>query len=181
MNTSHDDEPRAYPDGRPMEAQPRWRQDFPTDVAEDDHLGRREFAKFLVLTSGAFAAGQCWISAMSLLDREGPPPEKRVARAEEVAPGAVVEFRYPTEDDPCLLIRLRDGRLVAFGQQCTHLSCAVIPELDKGHLRCPCHNGYFEAEHGRSIAGPPRRPLPLVKLEVRDGDVYAVGVELRSV
>jgi Rieske Fe-S protein len=183
MSHSQGEQDREYPDGRPAAEQPRWRRDFPTDIPEDDALARREFTKFLVLTSGAFVAGQCWIGAMSLLRGDKPLPEKRVADEAEVdkAPDHVVEFRYPTDDDPCLLIRLRDGRLVAYGQQCSHLSCAVIPEPEKGHLRCPCHNGYFEIVEGRPVAGPPRRPLPRIKLEVRDGVIYATGVERRTV
>ena len=96
-------------------------------------------------------------------------------------PGGVVEFRYPTEDDPCLLIRLAGGRLVAYGQKCSHLSCAVIPEPAREALRCPCHNGSFEMREGRPLAGPPRRPLPRVTLAVRGGVIYATGVELRTV
>ncbi len=175
------DQEREFPDGRPLGEQPRWRQDFPTDIPEDDALARREFTKFLVLTSGAFVAGQYWIGLMSLWRRERSFPEQRVAAERDVPPGGVVEFRYPTEDDPCLLIRLVDGRLVAYGQQCSHLSCAVIPEPDRGQLRCPCHNGSFEIQEGRPIAGPPRRPLPRIRLEVRDGVIYATGVELRTV
>jgi Rieske Fe-S protein len=171
---------RDVPTGRSLSEQPRWRQDFPTDIPEDDALARREFTKFLVLTSGAFAAGQVWIGQMSLVRNDGPLPEKRIAAEADVTPGAIVEFRYPTSDKPCLLIRLGDGRLVAFGQQCSHLSCAVIPEPERGHLRCPCHNGYFEINEGRPIAGPPRRPLPRIKLEVRDGIIYATAVELRT-
>src|SRR3954466_7639548 len=102
---------RDYPDGRPASEQPRWRHDFPTDVPADDALARREFTKFLVLTSGAFVAGQCWLGLMSLLRRDKPLPEVRVAAERDVARGGVVEFRYPTDDDPCLLIRLADGRL----------------------------------------------------------------------
>jgi Rieske Fe-S protein len=170
-----------YPDGRSQSEQPRWRQDFPTDIPEDDALARREFTKFLVLTSGAFVAGQCWVGLMSLLRDRKPFPETRIATDGDVLPGGVVGFRYPTDDDPCLLIRLRDGRLVAYGQQCSHLSCAVIPEPEHGQLRCPCHHGYFEINEGRPIAGPPRRPLSRIKLEVRDGVIYATGVELRTV
>jgi Rieske Fe-S protein len=175
------DQDRAYPDGRPLSEQPRWRQDFPTDLPADDALARREFTKFLVLTSGAFVAGQCWIALMSLLRHGGPLTEKQIAAEADVPVGGVVEFGYPTEDDPCLLIRLEDGRLVAYGQQCSHLSCAVIPEPERGQLRCPCHNGYFEINDGRPIAGPPRRPLLRVALTVRDGAVYATGLELRTV
>jgi Rieske Fe-S protein len=169
------------PDGRSLSEQPRWRQDFPIDIPDDDALARREFTKFLVLTSGAFVAGQCWIGLMSLLRDETPLPQRRIVAESDVPPLGVVEFRYPTDDDPCLLIRLGDGRLVAYGQQCSHLSCAVIPQPARGELRCPCHNGSFEIQEGRPIAGPPRRPLPRIKLEVRDGIIYATGVELRTV
>src|SRR5215467_4539289 len=100
MSAPPSGEDRAYPDGRPLSEQPRWRQDFPTDVPEDHALARREFTKFLVLTSGAFVAGQCWIGAMSLLREKSP--EQRIAAEGDVPAGGVVEFRYPTADDPCL-------------------------------------------------------------------------------
>src|SRR5215831_5353682 len=51
------------PDGAPPDAQPRWRQDFPIDWPADQYVARRDFARFLVLTSAAFAAGQAWIAA----------------------------------------------------------------------------------------------------------------------
>src|SRR5262245_48074920 len=181
MSPSRGEPDRDYPDGRPLSEQPRWRQDFPTDTPEDEVLARREFTKFLVLTSGAFVAGQCWIGLMSLLREEKPFPETRLAAETDVPPRRVIEFRYPTADDPCLLIRLSGGGLVAYAQQCSHLSCAVIPDPEQGQLRCPCHNGYFEINEGRPIAGPPRRPLPRIKLEVRDGVIYATGVEVRTV
>jgi Rieske Fe-S protein len=171
---------RDYPDGRPLARQPQWQQDFATDVPADDQVSRREFTKFLVLTSGAFAVGQCWIAAMSLLRREGPFPERPVAREDEVPRGGVVEFRYPGDDDPCLLLRLADDRLVAYSQKCTHLACAVVPDAERTELHCPCHNGSFEVAGGRPVAGPPRRPLPRVTLAVRGGVVYATGVELRT-
>jgi Rieske Fe-S protein len=181
MNPSPGEHDRDYPDGRPHAEQPGWRTDFPTDVPEDHALARREFTKFLVLTSGAFVAGQCWIGAMSLLRDEAPPPEKRIAAEGDVADQGVVEFRYPTEDDPCLLVGLPGGGLVAYSQRCSHLSCAVIPEPGRGLLRCPCHNGAFELGEGRPVAGPPRRPLARITLVVREGAVYATGVELRTV
>jgi Rieske Fe-S protein len=47
-------------------------------------------------------------------------------------------------------------------------------------LHCPCHEGLFDLRSGRPIAGPPRRPLPRIVLEVRERDVYAIGVEQRT-
>ena len=101
--------------------------------------------------------------------------------ADDALARRVVEFRYPDDHEPCLALCLAPGRYVAYGQKCSHLACAVVPHLDRNELHCPCHNGYFEAAGGRPIAGPPRRPLPLVTLEVTDGAVYAVGFEPRTV
>ena len=107
-------------------------------------------------------------------------PAKALGSLEQTPTGGVIEFRYPGEDDPCLLLRLDADRIVAYSQQCTHLSCAVIPDLSQGLLRCPCHHGSFNIDEGRAIAGPPRRPLPRITLEVRDGTIYAIGVERRT-
>ncbi|HKB06236.1 MAG TPA: Rieske 2Fe-2S domain-containing protein [Gemmataceae bacterium] len=181
MTPPIDEDPRTYPDHKALPDQPHWRQDFPTDVPEDDHVARREFVKFLVLTSGAFAAGQCWIALAGPGRDRGPFPRKPVATTAELEERRTVEFHYPDDHEPCLALRLGPGRYVAYGQKCSHLACAVVPHLDRGELHCPCHNGYFEAEGGRPVAGPPRRPLPLVHLEVTDGVVYAIGFEPRTV
>ncbi len=172
--------PRTFPDGKPEEDQPAWRQDFPTDIPEDNFVGRREFAKFLTLTSGAFVAGQCWIGVKSLGANEGPFAAKELTPLDKLPVGGVFEFRYPDDARPCLLLRIGESRLVAYSQECTHLSCAVVPELAEGRLRCPCHHGYFELEAGRATSGPPRRPLPRITLEVRDGVIWATGLEVRS-
>jgi Rieske Fe-S protein len=180
--TRDPDDVSLPPDGRPAEEQPIWRRDFAIDVPKDVHIARRDFARFLVLTSGAFVAGQGWIAASSVLRRRAPSwPRVRVAALADLAAGATVMFDYPAEHDSCLLIRLGDGALVAYSQKCTHLSCAVIPRLDRGELYCPCHEGIFDLATGRNVAGPPPRPLPKILLEVRGGDVWAIGVEERTV
>jgi Rieske Fe-S protein len=169
------------PDGRPMEEQPRWRRDFAIDWPEDQHVARRDFTKFLVLTSGAFAVGQGWIAAQSLVrERRAPVQRKRIASLGELVPGTVVLFRFPDEHEPCLLVRTKEGELVAYSQKCTHLSCAVVPRVDQGVLLCPCHHGYFDLATGRNIAGPPPRPLPVVELVIEGDDVYAVAIHART-
>ncbi|MCC6649488.1 MAG: Rieske 2Fe-2S domain-containing protein [Polyangiaceae bacterium] len=170
------------PDGAPRAQQPEWRRDFPIDWPIDQYVARRDFAKFLVLTSGAFAAGQAWIAAQDLVrSRRTPPPRLRVASAAALARGSAVTFQYPTPHDPCLLIRTREGELLAYSQACTHLSCAVVPRLEEGVLHCPCHEGFFDLKTGRNIAGPPPRPLPKINLVVEGDDVFAVGVDERTV
>jgi Rieske Fe-S protein len=80
-----------------------------------------------------------------------------------------------------VLVRTRADALVAYSQKCTHLSCAVVPRVDEGVIRCPCHEGLFDLQTGRPIAGPPRRPLPLIRVEVRGSRIFATGVEERTV
>jgi nitrite reductase/ring-hydroxylating ferredoxin subunit len=176
---SHDEtEMSTAPDGTALATQPRWRRDFPIDWPVDQFVARRDFAKFLVLTSGAFVVGQGWIAAQDLVrERRAPPPRARIASARDLPRGGSLVFTYPTEHDRCLLIRAEDGALLAYSQSCTHLSCAVVPRVKEGVLHCPCHEGYFDLRTGRNIAGPPPRPLPRIVLAEEGDDVYAVGVD----
>lgn len=166
------------PDRRSMSEQPKWRRDFPIDTAQDNYQARRDFTKFMVLTSFAFVVGQFWIAMQSLWRRSrGRPPVTRIVRLSDLPIGGAVAFHYPTQNDPALLIRLNDEKLVAYESLCTHLMCPVLPEVESGRLHCPCHAGYFDLADGAVLAGPPRRPLPKIQLEVRGDVVYAVGIE----
>ena len=166
------------PDGRPLAHQPRWRQDFPIDLPQDEYVSRRDLVKFMVVTSLAFATGQFWLLGLNELRREETEfPVLPVARLDEVPVGSHRLFSYPDENSPRLLVRTGENSFVAYDQQCTHLLCPVVPQVDQGLLHCPCHNGYFDLETGSPVAGPPRRPLARVTLEIRDGVIYATGME----
>ena len=169
------------PDRSPEDQQPAWREDFPIDWPQDQYVERRDFMKFLVLTSAALTAGQFWIAGQNWLrKRRGLPEIRRIASLADIPAGTSLVFQYPGELDNCVLVRLSERDLVAYSQKCTHLSCAVIPEPAKGVLHCPCHEGFFDLRSGNPTAGPPRRPLPRITLEVRGQDIYATGVELRT-
>jgi Rieske Fe-S protein len=170
------------PDGRPMSQQPAWRNDFPVDAVQEQYVERRDFMKFMVLTSLALAVGQLWILAESWWRRlRGQPGPLPIAALEALPVGGVLTFVYPGPHDDCVLVRTRADALVAYSQKCTHLSCAVVPRVDEGVIRCPCHEGLFDLQTGRPIAGPPRRPLPLIRVEVRGSRIFATGVEERTV
>lgn len=170
------------PDGRTAADQPAWRQDFPVEAAQDRYVARRDFTRFLMLASVACGLSQVCIGVRNWLrGRPGPPPAQPIAKVDEVPVGAVRPFQYPDASGPCLLLRPDERTFVAFGQKCTHLGCAVTPDAEGKRLRCPCHNGLFDAATGRPLAGPPRRPLPRVTLEAREGVLYAVGLEEPSV
>jgi len=168
-------------DGRPMDGQPAWRTDFPIDWPQDHYVERRDFMKFMVLTSVAFAAGQLWIAAENWLRRRrGEPDAVRLAALDDVPVGEARTFAYPTEHDPCVLVRTAERTVIGYGQKCTHLSCAVIPQVAGGVIRCTCHDGIFDLASGRPVAGPPRRPLSRIHLEIRCAAIVATGVEERT-
>lgn len=170
------------PDGRPLEVQPVWRQDFPIDWPQDHYVARRDFTKFMTLTSLAFVVGQFWIGAQNMLRRRrGKPEIRRIASLSALPVGQSLTFTYPRVHDDCILVRSDAQTLLAYSQKCTHLACAVVPRLGTGDIHCPCHEGYFDLATGRPIAGPPRRPLPRVTLQVRGDDIYATGVELSTI
>ena len=169
------------PDGRPYDQQPVWRRDFAIDWPQDAFVERRDFVKFLVLTSLAFAVGQFWIATRNWFRRRSGQLEAvQIASLSDLPVGGVQTFTYPTDQDPCVLVRPASDVVIAYGQKCTHLSCAVLPDLKTSTIRCPCHNGVFDLASGRPLAGPPRRPLKRVRLEIRGGAVYATGVEERT-
>jgi nitrite reductase/ring-hydroxylating ferredoxin subunit len=169
------------PDFKPLDAQPAWRQDFPIDWPQDVYVERRDFMRFMVLASAAFAVGQFWIVAQNWYRRyAGQHPIQRILSIDEIRVGEAVGFTYPDAHEPCLLVRLSANEFVAFSQNCTHLSCAVVPRPRENSFFCPCHEGRFDLRSGAPTAGPPRRPLTRVILEVRGRDIHAVGIEART-
>lgn len=166
------------PDGRPLEEQPRWRRDFAIDWAESDYASRRDLVKYIVLTSIAFVAGQAWIVGKILRGKgSSASPRSSIATVEELPVGGAKTFAYPEGSTPRLLVRTGPESFVAYDQQCTHLQCPVVPAFEHGKIHCPCHNGWFDLQTGAPLAGPPRRRLPRVLLEVSNNTVYATGVE----
>ena len=110
----------------------------------------------------------------------GKPPVQDVAGVAELPVGKVKLFAYPRAGDACVLVRVSQEQFVAYGQQCTHLSCPVIPKPAEGTFHCPCHEGVFDLYTGQPLAGPPRRPLPRITLDIRGGRIYATGVQQES-
>jgi Rieske Fe-S protein len=153
--------------------------EFPYERDEEAQVTRREFCNFLFLTSSALLAGAAGFAGKAAYDA-GAAPEYTAARidgAETLQPGSSLNFRYPHEHDSAILIRSRDGSYNAFGQKCTHLTCPVYYAKENDRLECPCHEGGFDSRSGAVLYGPPPRPLDRVLIEVRGGEVWAIGRE----
>ncbi len=157
-------------------AEPIWRRDFPYQVAGEEEVTRREFARYLVLGAGAMAVGNVGLAAWTQLRsiNEGEP--RAIVALDAVAVGETYLFRYPGEDDPAVLLRVDELDVVAFSQKCTHLGCVVYFQSEEYRWHCPCHEGNFEARTGDVISGPPTRPLGRIDVEIRDdGQIWALG------
>ena len=157
-------------------APPIWKRDFPYEAAGEEEVTRREFARYLVAGTGALAIGNVGIAAWAQLRtiNEGEP--QAIVEVQRVEVGDTYLFRYPTDADPAVLLRVGDNEVVAFSQKCTHLGCVVYYEAEEHRWHCPCHEGNFEAETGDVISGPPLRPLGRIDVEIRDdGMIWALG------
>jgi nitrite reductase/ring-hydroxylating ferredoxin subunit len=154
------------------------RDDFPIDWEEDQYVTRREFFKFLTLSSGGLAVGSAALAVWASMPRGERQFERAlVASATDVPVGGFLQFTYPRKTDLCILMQPEPGKFVAFSRRCTHLSCPVEYQPNQQRLYCPCHNGAFSLEDGRVLQGPPPRALPSIQLDVVGDQIFATGVK----
>ena len=151
--------------------------EFPYERAEEAQVTRREFCNFLGLTSAALLVGTGGFAAKAVVDARETESfaAAQVVGAETLTPNSSLNFNYPTERDSAILIRTANGDYHAYGQKCTHLACPVYYSRDHQRLECPCHEGAFDVATGDVLYGPPPRALDSVEVEIRDGQVWAIG------
>jgi len=112
--------------------------------------------------------------------------ELKIADLADVKPGKPISFNYP---DNALAYLVDMGRpvpgglgsnnsLVAYSGLCQHRGCPIDYSDEKSLFVCPCHRSVFDpANSGTVVEGPSQRGLPHVKIEIRQGIVYATGIE----
>jgi thiosulfate dehydrogenase [quinone] large subunit len=90
-----------------------------------------------------------------------------VAHVSQLATDRSVSFDDPITGDPAVVIRLRDGRFVAYDTVCTHAGCTVEYDRSSGYLICPCHGAAFDPANAAAvIAGPTDQPLASLPIHV---------------
>ncbi|HRH40249.1 MAG TPA: Rieske 2Fe-2S domain-containing protein [Pyrinomonadaceae bacterium] len=164
------------------EATASHQKEFPYDRDEEGQVTRREFCNFLFLTSSALFLGAAGFAGKAVYDAgiEKSFTPLKIEGANALQPGSALNFRYPNEKETAILIRAKDGKLYAYGQKCTHLSCPVYYSKDHDRLECPCHDGGFDVHDGRNLYGPPPRPLDKIEIEERGGEIWAVNRKERG-
>ena len=89
-------------------------------------------------------------------------------------PALLLRVPKPAAPDTTLL-EVGGVHLSAYLRVCTHEGCTVkLPNSDR-RLECPCHGSVFNAMDGSPHSGIAGSSLQRLKLELREGDVYAVG------
>lgn len=158
---------------------PIWKSDFPIKKEEATHVSRREFAKYLCLLSGSLAIGNGLIAGKSLLfSDEHSDEEFFICNSSEIPVGEMRTFVLKENRDvPYILIHLEEEKWRAFEEKCTHLSCAVRYRHDMKKIECPCHKGYFDAENGEVLQGPPPRALPQLAVRVHEDKIYVSKIK----
>ncbi|TLS37834.1 ubiquinol-cytochrome c reductase iron-sulfur subunit [Pseudalkalibacillus caeni] len=146
---------------------------------DDVKYNRRAFLKSAVGASVALGLATLPFSVKAMLESDEEEEAFKIVSLDKVPKGSSYNFAYPTEADTALLIHTEEGEIKAYNNKCTHLQCPVFYEKEENVLLCPCHKGYFSVENGHPTAGPPQRELPLIKTEIRNGVVYAVGRKVR--
>lgn len=165
--------PFKHPDEEPL-----WKEEFPIHAADERYVSRRQFSRFLALTSLGMFVGNLWILVRSWFDTPPTYPRQVVASATELPVGGVKIFQYPDPDNPCIMVRTDSDTYVAYSQKCPHLACTVYYSKEQHRLECPCHEGYFSVGDGSVLQGPPARSLPRVVLERQGDDIVAVKMTL---
>src|SRR3954470_19659121 len=77
-------------------------------------------------------------------------------------------------DDAVMLVKRGDD-VFATGATCTHYSGPLAEGVVRGDtIRCPWHHACFSLRTGAAIAAPALNPIPVYRVVIREGVVYAL-------
>jgi len=150
------------------------------DRADDLKYNRRSFIKSAVGASVALGLATLPFTIKAAFGKpEEDTTRMEIGKLSDLPKGDSMNFNFPTEDEPAILVHTKDGQLKAYNNKCTHLQCPVFYEKEQDILLCPCHRGFFDVKSGHPVAGPPQRELPMIQLEVEGDRIFAVGRKIR--
>ncbi len=89
-------------------------------------------------------------------------------------PALLVRVPALAQANPRVLRVSEQVHLTAYSRVCTHLGCTVPLPDQAQNIECGCHGSRFRAD-GSLVGGPADRPLRAIRLELREGVVWAVA------
>jgi arsenite oxidase small subunit len=114
-------------------------------------------------------------------------PKLRVISLAKLKPNRPFTFSYPLKAQASVLIDMGKAvpagvgpkkSIVAYSLFCQHMGCPVEYQPKIREFVCPCHQSRYDPERlGSIIQGVAMLPLPRIKLQVKRGAVWAVGVD----
>ncbi|HEX5772793.1 MAG TPA: ubiquinol-cytochrome c reductase iron-sulfur subunit [Geomobilimonas sp.] len=139
-------------------------------------MDARSRRKFLFVCLGGVLAGTGGAILYPLVSYLAPRRDASARRtvtfpAADVPEGAAKFFDY--NGKTAVIIRQKNGALVALSAVCTHLGCVVQWQKEKEEFLCPCHAGRFSVS-GQVLGGPPPKPLESIPVVVAN-DTITVG------
>jgi thiosulfate dehydrogenase [quinone] large subunit len=99
----------------------------------------------------------------------GTPGSTVIAQVNSVQNNSSVSFTLASNSDPGVLVRLNNGKFVAYDATSTHAGCPVSYDPGSQLLQCPCHGAAFDpAKEGAVVQGPAQTPLTSVSIQVNN-------------
>ena len=129
-----------------------------------------KLAKYGALTAGLAAIAGPVIAYFYPAKLEETPSEPvLVGPLSELPTGSSKTVRFGRY--PALVIHTKAG-LRAYSAVCTHFACIVKWDAGRGEIICPCHDGFFAAEDGAVLAGPPPTNLKSLPVSIVEDQIY---------
>jgi arsenite oxidase small subunit len=114
-------------------------------------------------------------------------PALRVIDVAKLKVNRPVTFSYPLKAQASVLLDMGQPvpggvgskkSIVAYSLFCQHMGCPVEYQAKIREFVCSCHQSRYDPERlGSIIQGLAMQPLPRVLLQVRNGAVWAVGID----
>lgn len=158
-------------------------------VSEEESFEARGYSRRQLLAAGATGAAAAAVAGTGLAEAasKGSYPKLRVIALKKLKQNRPVVFSYPLENQGSMLLDLGHAvpegvgpkhSIVAYSLFCQHMGCPVEYQPKLREFVCPCHQSRYDPERlGSIIQGVAMQPLPRILLQVKDGAVWAVGVD----
>jgi menaquinol-cytochrome c reductase iron-sulfur subunit len=150
-----------------------------------DEVGRRKFLTGIIGVVAGAVAALVGLPAIGYLVSPGVKNQNEdewytLGPVSSIEPGVPTGFPYSrqitdgwvesTQTGVAYVVTEDGQNFTAFSDACTHLSCRVTWNEERGGFFCPCHDGLFGL-NGEVLAGPPPRPLDQFESKIENGQI----------